>query len=104
LFPEQEEPKELSRIIAWTALPRQEFVVADGDEESALDVVVPVDESVFNDGKPPKPITVSSLEVPSTLKRHFFFGAYVALCVLSWILFVRTMSILEPQHFVPTSP
>jgi len=104
-FPEKEEPKERSREFALTVLPRQEFVVSDGDDESALNFVVADggEKSQLNNGKQPKPITVNKLEVPPTLKRHLLWWAYVAVCVLSWVLFVGTMSIVEPQHFVTTS-
>jgi len=93
LFPENDEPKERSRVFALTVLPRDEFIVVDGDNGSAS----------ANDGKASKAITLKKLEVPPTLKRHFYWWTYVGLCVFSWILFVRAMGVSQSQQFTNTS-
>ena len=92
MFPFNEEPKERSRGLAFSALSR-EGAISDGaaaksledSEKALLEITMTSIE----------PITADNLIVSDTWGRTAYWWSYVVLCVLSWALFLVSMTISQ---------
>lgn len=92
MFPYNEEPKERSRQLAFSALSR-EGAISDGAATKSLeDSEATLLKSTITSTEP---ITADLLIVTDTWGRAAYWWSYVVLCVLSWALFLVSMTISQ---------